>query len=95
MNVQIHHVLSNITGTSGQAILDAILQGERDPVALARLCNVRVRSPREKVAQALEGDYRWEHLFTLKQSLEGCYRFYRRQIASLDVEIRQRMGDLP
>ena len=94
MNVQIHHVLSDITGTSGQAILDAILQGERDPVALARLCNVRVKSPREKVAQALQGDYRWEHLFTLKQSLEG-YRFYRKQIASLDVEIRQRMGDLP
>ena len=53
MNVQIHHVLSEITGVSGMAMLDAILDGERDPVKLASLCNWRVRSPREVVAQAL------------------------------------------
>ena len=94
MNVQIHHVLSDITGVSGQAILDAILEGERDPVALAQLCHKRVKSPREKVAKALEGDYRAEHLFTLKQSLEG-YRFYQMLIAKLDVEIRKLMEDLP
>jgi hypothetical protein len=69
MNLQLHHVLSDITGTSGQAILDAILSGQRDPVALAQLCHRRVQSPRDKVAQALVGDYRPEHLFTLKQSL--------------------------
>jgi hypothetical protein len=45
MNLQIHHVLSDITGTSGLAILDAILAGERDPVELATLCHFRVRSP--------------------------------------------------
>jgi len=94
MNVQIHHVLSDITGVSGQAILDAILEGERDPVTLAQLCHKRVKSPREKVAKALEGDYRAEHLFTLKQSLEG-YRFYQKLIAKLDVEIRKLMEDLP
>jgi hypothetical protein len=54
MNLQIHHVLSDITGTSGLAILDAILAGERDPVELATLCHFRVRSPRETVAKALE-----------------------------------------
>ena len=70
MNLQLHHVLSDITGTSGQAILDAILSGQRDPVALAQLCHRRVQSPRDKVAQALVGDYRPEHLFTLKQ----CWR---------------------
>jgi hypothetical protein len=53
MNLQIHHVLSDITGMSGLAILDAILAGERDPVALAKLCHARVRSPRETVAKAL------------------------------------------
>jgi len=69
-------------------------RGERDPVALAELCHTRVKSPREKVAKALEGDYRPEHLFTLRQSLEG-YRFYQKLIAKLDVEIRKLMEDLP
>jgi hypothetical protein len=44
MNLQLHHVLSDITGVSGLAILDAILEGERNPVKLAGLCNWRVRS---------------------------------------------------
>src|SRR3984957_12212658 len=94
MNLQIHHVLSDITGSSGQAILDALLAGERDPVQLAQLCNSRVKSPREKVAKALEGDYRPEHLFTLKQSLDG-YRYYQKLIAELDREIQRLMQTLP
>jgi len=48
MSLQIHHILSDITGASGQAILDAILAGERNPVQLAQLCNCPVKSPREK-----------------------------------------------
>jgi transposase len=94
MNLQIHHVLSDITGASGQAILDAILAGERNPVQLAQLCNCRVKSPREKVAKALEGDYRPEHVFTLKQSLDG-YRYYQKMIAELDREIQRLMQTLP
>src|SRR6202162_547049 len=93
MNLQIHHVLSDITGASGQAILDAILAGERNPVQLAQLCNCRVKSPREKVAKALEGDYRPEHVFTLKQSLDG-YRYYQKLIAELDREIQRLMHTL-
>jgi transposase len=94
MNLQIHHVLSDITGASGQAILDAILAGERDPMQLAQLCNWRVKSPRAKVAKALEGDYRSEHVFTLKQSLDG-YRYYQKLIAELDREIERLMQLLP
>jgi len=90
MNLQLHHVLSDITGTSGQAILDAILAGQRDPVALAQLCHSRVQSPRDKVAQALVGDYRPEHLFTLKQSLAG-YRYYQKVILELDQETARLM----
>src|SRR3954470_4038300 len=82
MNLQLHHVLSEITGLSGLAILDAILAGERDPVKLASLCNGRVKSPREKVAKSLEGDYRPEHLFALRQSLIG-YRSYQKLIAEV------------
>ena len=94
MNLQIHHVLSDITGASGLAILDAILAGNRDPLCLAHLCNIRVKSPRETVAQALVGDYRPEHLFTLKQSLDG-YRYYQKLIAELDDEIARLMHTLP
>ena len=94
MNVQVHHVLSDITGVSGQAILDAILGGERDTAKLAGLCSIRVKSPREKVAQALEGNYRPEHLFTLKQSLEA-YRYYQKLISELDLEIQRRMQEIP
>jgi hypothetical protein len=94
MNVQIHHVLSDITGFSGMTILDAILAGERDCLRLARLCHASVKSPREKVAQALEGDYRCEHLFTLRQSLAG-YRYYQQQIAELDQEIQRLMKAVP
>jgi transposase len=94
MNIQIHHVLSDITGASGQAILDAILRGERDTVALAQLCNPRIKSPLEKVARALDGNYRPEHLFTLKQSLDG-YRYYQKLISELDEEIARVMQKLP
>jgi transposase len=94
MNLQIHHVLSDITGTSGLAILDAILAGERDPIELAKRCHFRVRSPRETVAKALEGDFRPEHVFTLRQSLEG-YRFHQKLIADLDCEIARLMQTLP
>jgi transposase len=63
MNLQLHHVLSDIIGVSGMAILDAILAGERDPIKFAGLCNRRVRSSRETVAKSLQGDYRVEPLF--------------------------------
>lgn len=94
MNLQLHHVLSEITGLSGQKILDAMLAGERDPVKLAELCHQRVRSSRDTVAKALEGDYRPEHLFALKQSLAG-YRYYQRQIEEVDHEIQGQLLALP
>jgi transposase len=94
MNLQIHHVLSQISGWSGLRILDAILDGDRDPVALAELCNWRVRTSRDIVAKALEGDYRPEHVFTLKQSLAG-YRYYQNQIAEVDEELNKYLRDLP
>ena len=94
MNLQIHHVLSEITGWSGLRILDAILAGDRNPVALAKLCNWRVRTSRDIVAKALEGDYRPKHVFTLRQSLAG-YRYYQNLIAELDEEINRYLRDLP
>jgi transposase len=94
MNLQLHHVLSSITGRSGLAILDAILAGERDSIQLAGLCNRRVKNSRETIAKALQGDYRPEHLFALKQSLDA-YRYYQRQIAELDAELEIYLKKLP
>jgi len=90
MNVQLHHVLSDITGLSGLAILDAILGGERDPRVLARLRDGRVKAAEETIIQALTGDYRAEHLFTLKQSL-AAYRHYRKLVAACDLEMEQQL----
>jgi transposase len=73
MNLQIHHVISDITGTTGLAIIDAIVSGERDPEKLAQLRDPRIRAISETIAKSLVGDYRREHLFTLPQAV-ALYR---------------------
>lgn len=92
MNVQIHRVLSDLTGVSGLAIVDAILEGERDGRRLAALRDGRVRASEESIVAALEGDYRAEHLFTLKQSLES-YRHYQKLIGECDVRLRELLDE--
>lgn len=94
MNLQIHHVLSDLTGKSGLAIVDAILSGTRDPGQLASLADGRIHADRETVVKSLVGNYRAEHLFTLRQSLES-YRNYQKMLADCDRELQQRMGQLP
>jgi transposase len=86
MNVQLHHVITDITGATGLRILDAILSGIRDPYALAKLRDERCKRGEEDIAQALEGNWREEHLFALKQAVE-LYRFYHRQLDELDERI--------
>jgi transposase len=88
MNLQLHHVISDITGVTGIAIIEAILKGERDPVVLAKMRDKRIRASGETIAEALAGDYRREHLFTLRQSLQA-YRQYQGLIAACDQEIEQ------
>lgn len=90
MNVQIHRVLSDITGVSGLAMIDAILAGERDPQRLAALRQKGVKASEETIVAALDGDYRPEHLFTLKQSLES-YRHYQKLMGECDRQIREMM----
>jgi transposase len=87
MNLQLHHVISDITGLTGTAIIDAILQGERDPVKLAGLRDGRIKATEQTIAKSLVGDYRREHLFTLRQSL-AAFRHYQQLIAACDVEIQ-------
>jgi hypothetical protein len=93
MNLQLHHVISDITGTTGLAIIDAVLAGERDAEKLAALKDPRVRSPKETIAKALIGDYRPEHVFTLQQSV-SLFRAYQIQITACDVEIERLMAGL-
>jgi transposase len=70
MNLQLHKVLSDVTGVTGWKILKAILAGERNPVVLAQMKHPLVHSSHETIAQALTGDWRAEHLFTLRQAVE-------------------------
>src|SRR5438128_278868 len=70
MNVQLHHVVSDLTGVTGMHILRAIVAGERDPAGLARLRDVRCQATAETIQAALTGNYRPEHEFALQQSLE-------------------------
>lgn len=86
MNVQLHNVISNITGVTGMAIIKAILDGEQDPAKLATLRNDKIKSSEAVIAKSLNGNYREEQLFILKQEFES-YHFYQRQLEALDKVI--------
>lgn len=88
MNIQISQVLSDIVGNTGQAILRAIVAGERDPHKLAAMRNYRCQKDEAEIAKALTGTWRAEHLFTLKQSL-ALYDFYSQEIVECDAEIER------
>jgi transposase len=86
MNVQLHKVLTDITGTTGMKIVRAIVRGERDPVVLARYRHPLVKSSADEIAKALEGKYLPEQVFVLRQSLEAL-DFGHAQIALCDEQI--------
>lgn len=88
MNVLLHQVVSDITGTTGMTIIRAIIAGEHDPQTLATLRHPRSRRSATEIAQALQGDYREEHLFVLQQEL-ALYDAYQIQLAACDVQIEK------
>ena len=94
MNLHLHHVLSDLDGLSGTAIIKAILEGQRDPAQLAALCHARCRTPKEKIIQALQGDYKSEQLFILRQSHQTHQRLLE-QIADLDLEVQKTLQAIP
>jgi hypothetical protein len=91
MNLQLHHVISDITGKTGLAILDAILAGEHDPHKLAPLRDYRIKARSDTIGKSLVGDGRPEHLFTLKQAL-AAYRHYQDLLRECDPEIERLMS---
>lgn len=88
MNIQLSQALSDVVGGTGQAILRAIVAGERDPRELAKLRNYRCKKDEEEIVKALTGTWRKEHLFVLEQSL-AFYDFYTQQITTCDEEIEK------
>jgi transposase len=85
MNLLLDKVISDITGVTGIAIIEQMLAGERDPAKLAQLRDCRIRATEDDIIKALQGDYRDEHLFVLRQAYEA-YQFTQRQIARCDEE---------
>jgi len=86
MNLQLDSVLTDITGVTGQAILRAIVAGERDPVKLAQLRHPNCHSPAAMIAKALTGPWCEEHLLVLKQAL-ALFDFYTTQLAECDAAV--------
>jgi transposase len=93
MNIQLANVLADVAGVTGQKIVRAIVAGERDPHTLAAYRDVRVKASEDEIAKSLQGNWRDEHLFALKQALAG-FDFCGTQLAECDSEIEQRLGAL-
>ena len=93
MNLQLHHVLSDITGTTGMKIMRAIVAGQHDPAVLATYRDARCKASAETIRAALTGHYRREHVFALRQALE-LYDSYQARIEACDQEIQSTLESL-
>lgn len=93
MNLQLHHVVADITGGTGLRIIRTIISGEHDPKVLAALRDYRCHSSAETIEKALTGHYRAEHLFALEQAL-ALYDTYHEKISACDVRIEAVMKEL-
>lgn len=91
MNVQLHNVLSDITGDTGMRIIRAIVSGERAPMILASYRDKRCKNSLETISKSLTGNYREEHIFSLTQALE-LYDTYKEKIAICDQKIEMQLS---
>ena len=90
MNIKLTNVISDILGKSGQAIISAILDGNRDPQSLAEMADTRCKKSKEEIAMSLEATWDETHLFELQQSYDQ-YKFYQKQIDDCDGRIEKLM----
>ena len=88
MNLKLDNVFSDILGKSGQAIIKAILNGERDPKVLSALADSRCKTSKEEIEKSLQATWDEEHLFEMEQS-DSLYRFYQQLIAECDAKINE------
>jgi hypothetical protein len=93
MNVQVHHVLADITGVTGMRILRSLVHGEYDPATLAEHRDPRCRASKARITAALHGNYKAEHIFALKQAL-NLYDSYKENLAECDARIEQKLSAL-
>lgn len=91
MNIQLHNVISDITGKSGMRIIRGIIQGEQDPEVLVLNCDKRLKNPISVIKKSLEGNYTTENLFLLKQTVE-LYDYYNKQISECDRQIKKSLA---
>jgi transposase len=94
MNIQLANAISDISGTTGQAIIGAILNGERDPYKLAQLTDPRIQASPDEIARSLEGTWREDILFELQQAVDS-YRFAHRQMGECDDKLKVCLASLP
>lgn len=95
MNVKLHEVISSLTGASGQAVIRAVLAGERDPQVLLGLCDVQIRKAKaERVVESLRGNWAEEHLFALGQAVRS-WDHYQDLIAACDRQIEVVLRQMP
>jgi transposase len=93
MNIRLPEVLSQTHGASGIAMIKAILSGERDPQTLLQYCNANLRKRKASdILLALEGNYKEEYLFELKQAYDG-YMFYLEQVQKCDLEAEKTLKE--
>jgi len=93
MNIQLANVLSDLSGVSGMHIVEAILDGERDPQQLAALADPQVKASQEVIAKSLRGNWRAELVFVLKQEVE-MYRMYQKRMADCDRELQAHLRSM-
>lgn len=91
MNLQLANVISDLSGITGQAIVRAIVGGERNPQKLAELSHPRIQASREEIAKSLEGNWRPELVFVLRQEVE-MYDTYQRRIAECDQQLQKHLA---
>lgn len=93
MNIRLDVVLNDITGQSGQAVMDAILANERDPERLAGLVSKRVKKSRQEIAKSLHGNWREDLLFEVKECL-SLYRLYEKKLKECDQHLEKVFGSM-
>jgi transposase len=94
MNLRLDNVVSDITGATGMRILKALLGGERNVQKLGEMRDRRCRASAQEIAQSLVGNYRQEHLFSLKQAVE-LFEFYQEKIVECETELEKYFKSLP
>jgi transposase len=90
MNVRLDVAVSDTMGKSGQSIIQAIIDGERNAKSLASLCDKNVKKSEVEIAAALNGFFRSDYLIQLKQLMK-TFHFFRKQLSDLDIELSKIM----